>query len=58
MPKQFFSKLSQNYIEVLDDDEYYDITIEAGEDPNNDDGSLTHIKFPKISPENFHVIIK
>ena len=34
MPKQFFSKLSQNYIEVLDDDEYYDITIEVGEDPN------------------------
>ena len=31
---QFFSKLSQNYIELLDDDEYYDITIEVGEDPN------------------------
>ena len=30
---QFFSKLSQNYIELLDD-EYYDITIEVGEDPN------------------------
>jgi hypothetical protein len=34
MSKQFFSKLSQNYIEVLEDDEYYDITIEVGEDPN------------------------
>jgi len=30
---QFFLKLSQNYIELLDD-EYYDITIEVGEDPN------------------------
>ena len=34
MSTQFFSKLSQNYIELLDDDEYYDITIEVGEDPN------------------------
>ncbi|UZO08914.1 uncharacterized protein OCT59_029157 [Rhizophagus irregularis] len=34
MSKQFFSGLSQNYIEILEDDEYYDITIEVGEDPN------------------------
>ncbi|RGB26078.1 hypothetical protein C1646_770900 [Rhizophagus diaphanus] len=34
MSIQFFSKLSQNYIEILDDDEYYDVTIEVGEDPN------------------------
>jgi hypothetical protein len=34
MPTQFFSKLSQNLIEILKDDEYYDITIEVGEDPN------------------------
>ena len=34
MSTQFFSKLSQNFIELLDDDEYYDITIEVGEDPN------------------------
>ncbi|GES90255.1 hypothetical protein GLOIN_2v1481345 [Rhizophagus clarus] len=34
MPRQFFSRLSQNYIEVLEDDKYYDITIEVGEDPN------------------------
>ena len=34
MAAQFFSKLSQNYIEILEDDEYYDITIEVGEDPN------------------------
>jgi hypothetical protein len=34
MSTKFLSKLSQNYIELLDDDEYYDITIEAGKDPN------------------------
>ncbi|GBC39600.2 BTB/POZ protein [Rhizophagus irregularis DAOM 181602=DAOM 197198] len=34
MSSQFFPKLSQNYIELLNDDEYYDVTIEAGEDPN------------------------
>jgi hypothetical protein len=34
MSKQFFTKLSQNYIEILEDDEYYDVTIEVGEDPN------------------------
>ncbi|UZO08919.1 uncharacterized protein OCT59_029162 [Rhizophagus irregularis] len=34
MSKQFFPNLSQNYIEILEDDEYYDITIEVGEDPN------------------------
>ena len=34
MSTQFFSKLSQNYIELLNDDEYYDVTIEVGEDPN------------------------
>ena len=33
MSVQFFSKPSQNYIEILDDDEYYDITIEVGKDP-------------------------
>src|ERR1044071_6753130 len=32
MSKQFFSKLSQNFIEILDDDEFYDITIEVGKD--------------------------
>jgi hypothetical protein len=34
MSKQFFSRLSQNYIEILEDEEYYDITIEVGKDPN------------------------
>ena len=31
---QFFSKLSQNYIELLENDEYYDVVSEVGEDPN------------------------
>jgi hypothetical protein len=34
MSTQFFTKLSQNYIEILEDNEYYDVTIEVGEDPN------------------------
>jgi hypothetical protein len=34
MDTEFFPKLSQNYIELLKDDEYYDITIEVGEDPS------------------------
>ena len=85
MSTQFFLKLSQNYIELLKDDEYYDITIEVGEDPNvkifraqmnilcyrspylrrtltsskkNNEGVLTHIKLPNISPEVFQIILK
>ncbi|EXX56713.1 uncharacterized protein OCT59_029095 [Rhizophagus irregularis] len=34
MLSQFFNKLSQNYIEILNDDEYYDVTIEVGKDPD------------------------
>src|SRR3989337_935597 len=34
MSVQFFPKLSQNYIEILEDDEYHDITIEIGKDPD------------------------
>uniref|UniRef100_U9TLX7 BTB domain-containing protein n=1 Tax=Rhizophagus irregularis (strain DAOM 181602 / DAOM 197198 / MUCL 43194) TaxID=747089 RepID=U9TLX7_RHIID len=34
MDTQFFSRLSQNYVGLLEDDEYYDVTIEVGEDPN------------------------
>ena len=29
----FLPKLSQNLLEILDDDEYYDINIEVGNDP-------------------------
>ena len=34
MSTQFFSNLSRNYIEILEDSEIYDVTIEVGEDPN------------------------
>ncbi|PKB97443.1 POZ domain-containing protein [Rhizophagus irregularis] len=30
----FFSNLSKNFIKLLEDNEYYDITIEVGKDPN------------------------
>jgi hypothetical protein len=30
---KFLTKLSQNLLKILDDDEYYDITIEVGNDP-------------------------
>uniref|UniRef100_U9T7U1 Uncharacterized protein n=1 Tax=Rhizophagus irregularis (strain DAOM 181602 / DAOM 197198 / MUCL 43194) TaxID=747089 RepID=U9T7U1_RHIID len=30
---KFLTKLSQNLLEILDDNEYYDITIEVGNDP-------------------------
>ena len=29
----FLPKLSQNLLEILEDNEYYDITIEVGNDP-------------------------
>ncbi|GBC11631.2 BTB/POZ protein [Rhizophagus irregularis DAOM 181602=DAOM 197198] len=45
--KLFSELLSQNYIELLKDDEYYDITIE-----------VAHIKLPKISPEIFQTILE
>jgi hypothetical protein len=34
MSTRFFSNLSRNYIEILEDSEYYDVTIEVGEDSN------------------------
>ena len=30
---KFLSKLSHNLLEILDDDEYYDINIEVGNEP-------------------------
>ena len=33
MDDKFLPKLSQNLLEILDDDEYYDINIEVGNDP-------------------------
>uniref|UniRef100_A0A1D1Y373 BTB/POZ domain-containing protein 9 n=1 Tax=Anthurium amnicola TaxID=1678845 RepID=A0A1D1Y373_9ARAE len=34
MSTEFFPRLSKNYIEILDDNEYYDVTIEVGQDPD------------------------
>ncbi len=34
MSNPFLLKLSQNYIELLEDDEYYDVIIEVGGNPN------------------------
>ncbi|EXX73156.1 hypothetical protein RirG_062700 [Rhizophagus irregularis DAOM 197198w] len=31
---KFLPKLLQDLLEILDDDEYYDITIEVGDDPD------------------------
>src|SRR5688572_33053076 len=82
---KFFPKLSQNLLEILDDDEYYDITIEVGSDPyvkvfrahmvilnyrspylrrilstnkKENDGILTNIKLPNISPDFFHILLR
>ncbi|CAB4438907.1 unnamed protein product [Rhizophagus irregularis] len=56
MSKQFFPSLSQNYIEILTNDEYYDITIESfGFQQKNVDNGL--FKLPNISPEIFWIIL-
>ena len=34
MDDEFLPKLSQNLLEILDDDEYYDVNIEVGNDPD------------------------
>jgi hypothetical protein len=31
---KFLPKLSQNFLEILNDDEYYDVNIEVGKDPH------------------------
>jgi hypothetical protein len=31
---KFLPKLSQNFLEILNDDEYYDVNIEVGTDPH------------------------
>ncbi|RIA83041.1 hypothetical protein C1645_834414 [Glomus cerebriforme] len=51
-------KLSQHLLGVLNDEEYYDIIIEVGNDPYKNDGTLTHIKLPNISPETFQIILR
>jgi hypothetical protein len=83
MAANFLATLSQNYIELLSDDEYCDIIIEVGEDPyvkifrahmniltfrspylrriltsnKKNDGTLTQIKLPNISPDIFEIIL-
>jgi len=34
MVDKFLTKLAQNLLEILNDEEYYDITIEVGNDPH------------------------
>ncbi|GBC27033.2 BTB/POZ protein [Rhizophagus irregularis DAOM 181602=DAOM 197198] len=58
MTDKFLSKLSQNFLEILDDDEYYDITIEVGNDPHKNDETLLYIKLPNILPEIFQIILR
>ncbi|GET01604.1 carbohydrate-binding module family 13 protein [Rhizophagus clarus] len=49
---KFLPKLSENLLEILEDNEFYDITIEV------DDGILVHIKLPNILPETFQIILR
>ncbi|GBC15111.2 carbohydrate-binding module family 13 protein [Rhizophagus irregularis DAOM 181602=DAOM 197198] len=58
MDDKFLPKLSQNLLEILNDEEYYDITIEVGNDPYKNDGNITHIKLPNILPETFQIILR
>ncbi|GES76343.1 carbohydrate-binding module family 13 protein [Rhizophagus clarus] len=51
-------RLSQNLLEILNDDQYYDVTIEVGNDPYKNDGTLSHIKLPNILPEIFQIILR
>ncbi|GES83722.1 carbohydrate-binding module family 13 protein [Rhizophagus clarus] len=55
---EFLPKLSQNLLKLLEDEEYYDVTIEVGNDPNKNDGTLTHIKLPNILPDIFKIILR
>ena len=85
MTDKFLTKLSQNLLEILNDENYYDIIIEVGNDPHvkvfrahmvildyrspylrkilstnkkKNDGTLTLIKLPNISPEIFQIILR
>ena len=83
--KNLLPKLSQNLLEILNDEEYYNTTIEVGNDPyvkvfhahmvilhyrspylrrilstikKKNDGTLSRIKLPNISPEIFQIILR
>ncbi|GES83736.1 carbohydrate-binding module family 13 protein [Rhizophagus clarus] len=60
MADKLLSKLTQNLLEILDDEKYYDVTIEVGNDPyvKKSDGTLSHVKLPNILPEIFHTILR
>ncbi|GES76367.1 BTB/POZ protein [Rhizophagus clarus] len=58
MDDKLLPKLSQNLLEILNDDEYYDIKIEVGNDPYKNDVTLSFIKLPNISPEIFQIILR
>ncbi|GES83729.1 carbohydrate-binding module family 13 protein [Rhizophagus clarus] len=47
MADKLLLQLSQNLLEILDDDEYYDVTIE-----------VAHIKLSNILPETFQIILR
>ncbi|GBC27171.2 BTB/POZ protein [Rhizophagus irregularis DAOM 181602=DAOM 197198] len=55
---ELLPKLSQNLLEILNDDEYYDITIEVGNDPYKNDETLVNIKLSNILPEIFQIILR
>ncbi|CAB4438908.1 unnamed protein product [Rhizophagus irregularis] len=55
MSTQFFSSLSQNFIEILKDD---DITMSLSKLEKTLIGMLAHIKLSNISPEIFQIILK
>ncbi|UZO06932.1 uncharacterized protein OCT59_027237 [Rhizophagus irregularis] len=44
---KFLPKLSQNLLDILNDEEYYDVTIE-----------VVHIKLSNILPETFQIILR
>ncbi|GES96360.1 carbohydrate-binding module family 13 protein [Rhizophagus clarus] len=54
---KFLPKLSQNLLEILEDDEYYDITIEVA-NKDKSDGTLTRIELSNISPEIFQILLR
>ncbi|CAG8510685.1 8569_t:CDS:2, partial [Funneliformis caledonium] len=53
-------KLTQNFLEILEDDEYYDITIEVvlSKNRKKNDETLVHVTFPNLSPEIFQIILR
>ncbi|UZO24772.1 uncharacterized protein OCT59_017066 [Rhizophagus irregularis] len=54
---KLLQKLSQNLLEILNDDEYCDIRILSTIERRND-GTLIQIKLPNILPEIFQIILR